>query len=64
MAPASRMTHADKCYYMQMILILFMALTASLSFNDKEPSIQTASSQESMTDIKGWESAGKDVQVL
>lgn len=26
MAPASRMTRTDKCYYMQMILILLMDL--------------------------------------
>lgn len=31
MAPASRMTHPDKCYYMQMLLILLIELTISLS---------------------------------
>lgn len=60
MAPASWMTHADKCYYTQMILIsFFVDLTNSVSFNDKEPGIQMTSSQESMSDVKGWKSTAK-----
>ena len=62
MAPARRVTHTDKCYYMQMILIPSTDLTESMSFNDRGPGITMTSSQGSMTEIKGRKNTVKDLR--